>query len=164
MANRMNAQRGGVKSDAGKSVSRFNALKFGLLSKEAVIQTKHISEDVELYGEMRKRFIDEIQPVGMIESMLTDKLISYYWRQRRVIAFEKAAIEDGCENTFFGSMEGNLIPLSVDNIQRYEGHLHRMLMQTLHELQRVQSNRKGEPALHSAAVDVTLDSENGFVS
>ena len=63
-------------------------------------------------------------------------------------------------------LQSKMIPplADVEKLQRYEAHLHRIFMQTLHELQRIQSARMGCPAPLAAALDVTLNSENGFVS
>jgi len=36
-ANRQNAKLGGVKTEEGKAVSRYNAIKHGLLSKEVLL-------------------------------------------------------------------------------------------------------------------------------
>ena len=52
----------------------------------------------------------------------------------------------------------------VQRLQRYESSLQRAFFQALHELQRVQSIRLGKPAPLAAAFDVTLNTENGFVS
>ena len=38
-ANRVNALKGGVKTPEGKAISKYNALKHGILAKEAVIPT-----------------------------------------------------------------------------------------------------------------------------
>jgi hypothetical protein len=48
----------------------------------------------------------------------------------------------------------------TDKIIRYEGHLHRQLMQTLHELERLQSLRNGEEIPKSQPVDVTVSIES----
>ncbi len=55
---------------------------------------------------------------------------------------------------------------TLENVSRYEGHLHRLLMQTLHELQRLQAARAGGNVAPPAALDVTADLGgcNGFVS
>jgi len=37
-ANRQNAKLGGVKTEEGKAVSKYNALKHGLLSKEVLLK------------------------------------------------------------------------------------------------------------------------------
>ena len=48
----------------------------------------------------------------------------------------------------------------LDKFQRYDAHLHRILMQTLHELQRIQSARMGRPMPLAGALDVTLNTDN----
>jgi hypothetical protein len=47
---------------------------------------------------------------------------------------------------------------AVDKLTRYEGHLHRQLVQTLHLLERVQAARAGRPVPVPVAVDVTVES------
>jgi len=76
--------------------------------------------------------------------------------------FHKGDEEDVRKADFQSKM---LPPIAdLEKYQKYEAHLQRILMQTLHELQRVQSTRLGKPAPLSAALDVNLNSENGFVS
>ena len=52
---------------------------------------------------------------------------------------------------------------NLEKIQRYDAHLQRTFLTTLHELQRIQGMRLGTP-VSSAALDITMNSENGFVS
>ncbi|MCX5637107.1 MAG: hypothetical protein NTX52_05375 [Planctomycetota bacterium] len=40
-ANRENALKGGVKTEEGKAIVKYNALKHGLLAKEAVISNRY---------------------------------------------------------------------------------------------------------------------------
>ena len=42
--------------------------------------------------------------------------------------------------------------LSIDRIMRYETHVHRLLVQTVHELEARQAHRRGQPA-YLARVD-----------
>jgi len=55
--------------------------------------------------------------------------------------------------------ESKMIPPlgDLEKMQRYDAHLQRVMLQTLHELQRVQSLRLGHPAPAPAALDVTID-------
>jgi len=39
-ANRQNAKLGGVKTEEGKEISKYNALKHGLLSKEVLLEKR----------------------------------------------------------------------------------------------------------------------------
>ncbi len=294
LANQKNAQNGGVRTIKGKEISKYNAMRHGILSKEAVIRKGDCQEDYELYENMRDELFVEINPVGLVETMLTDKLLAYYWRMRRVIQAERGLIESqtlqhtlkrereriknaqwqkdfpdfykklhsslGCQlllaqaklirdaidarglpldeeyitklfielgwnedvpmtksliNSHFlvkdkeklkfpdkivkdiikkalqyadelvkyfeekikfnekmeqqedaTTAEAQLLPNSEDlqRIVRYDAHLYRSFMQTLHELQRIQALRLGKPAPLTAALDVTVNSENGFVS
>jgi len=58
-------------------------------------------------------------------------------------------------------LQSKMIPPleELEKLQRYDAHLQRVLMQTLHELQRVQSARLGRPTPLPAALDVNLNSE-----
>ncbi len=297
-ANRENGQKGGVKTSSGKSVSKRNAMKHGILSEEIVIDRGRCSENVKQYEEIRANMFEEFQPVGELENMLVDDLCATSWRRRRVVRAERALIEYAIitarmrremdyaqkpikydhfpdpeedvprlekykvsliyvelirdvqqiihfiehgfiplpkilkdridanfgvthqlsphreellacneaietkdyhgkdkefyekqilaaakellafviekgenfamrEDVLFMAEEDTHVLLNegdVQRIQRYEAHLHRLFMQTLHELQRVQSVRLGKPLPLAAAVDVTLNNENGFVS
>ncbi|MFH0851714.1 MAG: hypothetical protein V1876_03110 [Candidatus Peregrinibacteria bacterium] len=296
-ANRLNAKRStGPVSPDGKSLVSHNALKHGILSREAVIERGDVTEDMALYEQMRDALFEEVKPVGMLETMLADKLFTFYWRHYRVVLAERAIIEEavlghrfkrilqraedaghqkefalikfhertrtshGCRQLLeeaeavLGAVETEGLPLpewamnkltnnlglvnhfprseslylysnmvkdkeqlgikeegvkkltalakktaqsivefcktgvevweqleadedkvtaeakllpsedDLQRIQRYEAHLHRCFMHTLHELQRMQSNRMGNPAPLAAALDVTLDSPNGFES
>ena len=84
---------GGPKTDAGKAAVRLNALKHGILSHEAVIRRGDLRESEDEYRTLRDQLFSELQPVGMIETMLTDKLFALYWRERRVLRVERAIVE-----------------------------------------------------------------------
>jgi len=80
-ANRRNALKStGPKTPEGKAAIRLNALKHGLLSKEILLP----GEDEEALRELGERLRDELQPVGELENLLVDRIISAYWRLRRL--------------------------------------------------------------------------------
>jgi hypothetical protein len=43
---------------------------------------------------------------------------------------------------------------ALDKVMRYESHLSRLFHRDLHELQRLQAMRQGQPGAASAAIDV----------
>ncbi|MDD4628750.1 MAG: hypothetical protein PHE68_05155 [Candidatus Peribacteraceae bacterium] len=92
VANRKNAHLGGVKTDAGKTVSSRNATKFGIFSKAIVLEEV---EDEGEYRKMRARFFDELQPVGILEEGLVDRLAVLQWRMARIGRAEVAMIQKG---------------------------------------------------------------------
>lgn len=294
-ANRKNAKKGGVKSDEGKQVSKMNAYRHGILSRHLYFSTGDDDLSHEDFLNLQIEFYESMQPVGIIEQQLVDRLFATFWRMQRLYIaetgyirlqlesqymqhsidqmeenakakrervdgfFQRMRTSHGClqladgwqavletikekglplgkgmtkaldeelgghagfhkaecvsicnhavqnkENDpmdaeeekritgwaiqyaedmldFFRSAaslheideremqsarkQSLMIPPMADleKMQRYDAHLQRVMMQTLHELQRVQSKRLGHPAPLAAAVDVTLDSENGFV-
>jgi len=91
-ANQKNAKLGGVKTDAGKAVSSKNAMKHGIFSKVAVLEE---IEDEEQFRQFRTQFFEELQPVGILESTLVDRMVSLQWRLARIPRAERAIIEKG---------------------------------------------------------------------
>jgi hypothetical protein len=90
-ANRANAQRStGPKTREGRAASRMNALKHGLLSQEVLICSPHRYESEEELFALHDRFRDELQPMGPLELMLCDQIVTTHWRLRRVLAAESA--------------------------------------------------------------------------
>ena len=90
-ANRANAQKStGPKTREGRAASRMNALKHGLLSQEVLICSPHRYEsEAELFA-LHDRFWNELQPMGPLELMLCDQIVTTHWRLRRVLAAESA--------------------------------------------------------------------------
>ncbi len=280
---------GGPKTPEGKAKVRLNAVKHGILSTEAVIRRGDLKESEEEHATLRDQFFIEMQPIGLLEIMLVDKLFTIYWRERRIIKAERASVESttighlrGCkkerenedkQQRIIGTVAGVIEPrmkvedwerycdmagavyaaasagdlplsdallthlrslssvsefesmasaISLQNyrltkpatpeqtaslgqqaeklldrayevkdafkreeeegdtasaescaipepdqsqrIQRYEAFLNRSFIQTLHEFQRVQSSRKGNVVPPAGALDVTIESKEGFVS
>ena len=91
-ANRNNALLGGVKTPQGKTVSSKNAMKYGIFSKVVVLEE---IEDEQLYEDMRSQFFGELQPVGIVETTLVDRLISLQWRLARITKAETAMVLKG---------------------------------------------------------------------
>lgn len=295
IANRENGKKGGVKTLAGREISKYNAFRHGILSTATVLRKGDLRESEGEFRALCAKFYEDVQPVGMIEHALLDKLIMLYWRERRLVRGERAQIEFHSiggkrrqewerlrrryernsikigiemggwrlltvkeweqarrdvqdmimlaeertlpineptmgtikslmlvppltdltlkisttnayvaeyakekgksaarsrevwsatllkELTALAMLMDHLFPAikreqkesdralaemeafsfeeeSLERFQRYESHLHRMFMQTLHELQRVQSARLGRPAPLAAALDMTIDS------
>lgn len=166
LANRQNAQLStGPKTIGGKIVASKNATKHGLLSREIVITGE---KQVELEIFSAQMFI-WLSPKGELEKFLTDRIISCAWRLRRILHIEKLAFEgsgDYCSNKLdlallFRSCGKN----PVLELSRYEIAIERSMYKALHELQRLQAERRGEivPLPAIAEIDVST-TQNGFVS
>lgn len=161
--------KGGPKTEQGKSVSKFNALKHGLLSKEVLID----GEDQEILNDFGNAIKEELKPVGPMEEMMVDRVISGFWRLRRAVYVEKGTME-WYQNDFdlfpMGqtpeqqdrrSIRDMINNKSVDNILRYETTIERSVFRALHELERLQAKRNGENPPIPAVLDVDVQGIEG---
>jgi len=94
-ANRLNAQKStGPRTVVGKERASRNALKHGLLAREAVIQ----GEDPEEFELHREEMLEELAPVGAVEAILAQRVVGLSWRLRRAERLQNAAfaaLDDG---------------------------------------------------------------------
>ena len=90
-------------------------------------------------------------PIGELELLFADRVVSSAWRLRRALAVEAFLFEkeDTPDRTFAGYAAQKMTILS-----RYESTLERGLFKALHELQRLQAERQGEAVPRPEAVDV----------
>ncbi len=79
-ANRRNVlESTGPNTLEGKAAVRHNAVKHGLLSRDVLLP----GEDEAVLKELSERLRDELQPVGALESLLVERIIST-WRLQRL--------------------------------------------------------------------------------
>ncbi len=143
----MEIKKGGPKTDEGKEISKMNALKHGLLSKEVLID----GEDEEELLLLTKRIRSEIKPETEIERLLTDRIVANVWRLKRALGMEDGEVI---------STGGGLM-YDSDRFFRYETMLEKSLYKALHELERVQAKRCGKNVPLPTVVDINLDSSFG---
>jgi hypothetical protein len=160
--------RTGPKTPRGKAVVSRNAEKHGVLSTTPVLDIEDLAEwDAHLRG-----MIESLQPEGHHESVLVHSIATYQWRKSRVVRYETEMIslqtdyepERETLQLFNAKsaremvdvlrkpdrdrrqyIAARLIPgeMTGPMIMRYEAHLHRLYIQTLHELEATQTRRKG---------------------
>ncbi|MFX0196163.1 MAG: hypothetical protein ACFFCW_08575 [Candidatus Hodarchaeota archaeon] len=97
-ANKKNAQKGGVKTPEGKAIVKYNALKHGLLAKEAVITVGEGAESPEEFNAFLGDLKTQLNPVGALEEMLVEKVVVAYWRLRRAYKYEVGLIRSELDN------------------------------------------------------------------
>ena len=129
VANRKNGKKGGVKTAAGKAISRYNARKHGLLSKELLLPTEDANELSQLMAGM----VNALKPQDELQDMLVDTIVSCIWRKRRAIRYESKTM-DGFPYFY----NNNLGPITSDIISRYEVALDRQLYRALAALKELQ--------------------------
>jgi len=86
-ANRLNAQKStGPRTAEGKAAASQNAAKHGLLAEQVVIK----GEDPAEFEGYRDRMLEELAPVGAIETMLAERAVGLAWRLRRAERLQSA--------------------------------------------------------------------------
>jgi len=91
-ANRRNASKStGPRTAQGKSWSRLNALKHGILASQVVIATIEGRAARKLFEATVEGLAQDFQPVGTYEQLLVQEIAACFWRQRRLHAFENRA-------------------------------------------------------------------------
>ena len=168
--------RRGPKTDEGKSVVRFNAVRHGVLSAEPVVPGLEQHEDWEAF---RANISASLAPVNPLEEILAERVAQALWRLQRIVRYERELIaiareeipEDVLQSQKNQQFQWDFnktygvepIPADTEHermrrmrvlppdsrlntIIRYEAHLNRQLYQALHELEALQARRRGEPA------------------
>jgi len=78
----------GPRTELGKQRSKLNAVKYGIFSGVLLLDSESKEEFEKLVSGLR----EHCQPVGELEEILVDQLISSFWRLRRLLTAEAAEI------------------------------------------------------------------------
>jgi hypothetical protein len=168
-ANRNNAKLGGVKSAIGKAISRYNARKHGLLTKEVLMK----GEDKDELLKLERGVKSYIQPIGDIEEMLCERIVTGMWRLKRLLRIETKEMlsfindvdeSDELDNSINGKSGRIPSPKMLSEAEsqkmlRYENSIEKSIYRALHELQKLQYARlSGTPSL-PLSVDIDVNQQ-----
>ena len=159
----------GPKTAAGRAAVRRNAVTHGITSELPVIPGIECVHDWEAH---RDGLMAAIDPQDAVEQALAERVAALFWRLNRLIRYEVGVTSRGSGTTreryaeaqATAEAEGYL-PIDItpdvvgrelaeetlpsyaelDKIMRFESHLHRQCLQTLHEIEALQSRRLGKP-------------------
>lgn len=172
---------GDVKTEQGKEMRKYNAVKHNVL-RQGLLESE-IKDAISLLEALQK----EVEPVGILEELLIRRLVVAHMRTSRAIWAEKSNIyyierPAVFEERFKGSTQKapDLSPTLTQFVQvsgapkpwldenkiseiektfvRYITSCERQFFRLLHELQRVQAIRKG---LKPTSVAIDIIGENG---
>ena len=155
------------------------AVTHGITTASPVIEGMEDQQDWERHLD---GIVESLSPEGALERTLAERIASLFWRLQRVTRHETATTRDVIRGVAETVLEANryieahpeeghqlidtsliiydqerhlvLEPPDLDNIMRYEAHLHRQCLQTLHELEAMQARRRGEQT-HLARLDIS---------
>src|SRR3982751_1591561 len=156
-ANRANARRStGPKTPEGKAKSSLNAVKTGLTGRTVLLPT----EDAAQYKAHVKRFQEELQPVGALETAVVQSLADTQWRLNRIPSLESGLLALGrkrCAPDLFAEEKDPAVravlldahvfdtePRALKNLPRQESRLRRQYAQLIQELERLRAERAAQ--------------------
>ena len=114
-ANRRNAEKStGPKTANGKAVSKLNALKHGLLAQSVVVQGHKFRESPREFKKLCQEFYANLVPVGPLEEMLVDQIISLTWRLRRARLAESGEIALSVDGGWWKRENHNPLPVILN--------------------------------------------------
>src|SRR4030088_1160257 len=88
-ANRANAQLStGPRTEEGKQRSSLNAITHGLFSASAILP----HEDSAAYQSFCQKFLENLQPKGMVEEQFAQTIIDTQWRLNRCRSIEQTIL------------------------------------------------------------------------
>lgn len=169
-ANEENAKLGGVKTEQGKEVSKFNALKHGILRQSIT------NYENDFYLKIYDDLVTQYQPANITEDILIERIALYYLKLYRIQKTETEYMKSKLdprvvESTGFPNLnevmmknevvnEGYTPQVTQDDVlqligvySRYETTIENRLYKAIHELQRMQSIRKGHFTPSPTTVD-----------
>jgi hypothetical protein len=121
---------GGPRTNAGKAISRWNALKHGILSKAVVLQDDGAGETQKEFDSLLKALQWELQPQGVVEEMLVEKIAVSHWRLRRVLCSEAGEFDLAFGNLEMRELQRGQIEHEADRYHQIS-HLTRRLCDRL---------------------------------
>jgi len=90
LANRRNAQKStGPRTPHGKAIVAHNAVKHGLLARQALINSENHA-DFDLY---KDTILTELAPAGPMESILAERIVVLSWRLKRAAHIQAQVID-----------------------------------------------------------------------
>jgi hypothetical protein len=154
-ANRINGLKGGANTHQSNLSAGLKAVSHGIFSKDVLLP----GEDSFMLDGLRNKFITEMNPVGELETILVERIISSTWRLKRALKSENKYVRPAMRdvNNMADYLSG--IDYRYDgwqNFLKYETALERQISKAMHELERLQRNRRGEKIPPPLAVDIDL--------
>jgi hypothetical protein len=162
-ANRRNARLStGPRTEAGKDRSRNNAIKHGIFSRDMLQPWGLGKEDTKEFGDLWTMLLEDRKPIGVLEEILVERIAVCLWRLKRAVQYEAGTVmlryrdaklglkSKGASDSEIESLTPWLLHLrlpegkDLDLLLRYETTVHRQLLSTLSQLERLQRARAEE--------------------
>ena len=134
-ANRTNSQLStGPRTEPGRAAVSQNALKTGLFSRSAYVSPDNLPR----YNAIHEALYADLAPHGPLEDNLVTEIIRASWRLERCAEVEATFLET---TPGYDPMSNDHYNRAQNNVDRARAHSHRIIMRTLAELRRLQTER-----------------------
>jgi len=156
-ANQKNALKGGVKTEEGKEISRYNSVQHGIFLKSLN------DEEKPVFTERLERLVNEMNPETEIEELLIKRLAFLMIRLDRIAQAEFRELEDEIKaiyNDAWRSLEHYTRYEkrgSYEIYQKYETNLENRIYRLLNQYERMKRLRLGE--IVPAPVNIDINTE-----
>jgi len=176
-ANINNSVLGGVKTDIGKAVTKYNAVKHGIFRVTVSDYENGFHEEV------LDELIEQNKPIGFLETLLVERMALCYLRLYRLAKAEFEFMQSRLhpfqiikhnpvqedfqrltEHVEKWEYVGYQPKLGIESIKdlehvllKYDTTIENKLYKALHELQRLQAIRLGHPVSLPAVLDISID-------
>jgi len=135
----------GPRTAEGKDRVARNAVKHGLCAKKYVFT----DEDADAFHEYRIELMNELAPLGSLETFYADRIAGTTWRLQRIMPAEAEMFDHQRAEASGGLCTVGAVfarpsfggPSGVAKLGRYETQLDRMLSRALRELRILQAER-----------------------
>ncbi len=155
-ANHQNAQKStGPKTEEGKAIAKFNAIKHGILSEAVLITKGGGQERKEIYLAFHNGLRDYFKPDGVMEEVLVEQIVVTLWRKRRVLRFELGCLRkqlDDCRKTTEESDEDEA---------EYASHIPKTVCQQLAAAKKRLAHHQQEKQYLQEGYDILSEEEVG---
>lgn len=92
-ANRLNAQKStGPRTDAGKAIVSRNAEKHAKFARAMLVSSQSLKESSAEFRALCDEYYESLDPVGPLEEMLVDRIVTAVWRMHRARHVESGEI------------------------------------------------------------------------
>lgn len=174
-ARRLNALKStGPQTPEGKRKAAKNATRHGLRASEVLIGLEQKAD----LDALANSFVLALSPVGAIEEQIVERMALAAWRLRRATRLEMSLFAREWENRVNWANKYPKDDATSDNadvgkdllglaeylpiLGRYETTHERAFYRGLHELQRLQAARLGQPVSLPAVIDVDVETSGSF--
>jgi hypothetical protein len=141
----LSRQSTGPRTLEGKERSKHNAVKHGIFSKVVVLK----EEPRVAFNALANGLFSDLQPQGVLEEILVEKLAVLIWRYRRLIAAEA----ENSKSIDLSNLGGTR--WTTDHLLRYEASIERAFDRALSQLERLQRMRLGQPIPPPIKLDIS---------